>query len=454
MKNYAIILASGTGERSGLEIPKQFIKIGGKSVLEHTIGAFQNNDNIDEIIIVTHENYLDFVKNTAKNYDKISQIVIGGKTRRESSFIGLNTIKEENAKVLIHDAVRPFISSKIIDECISALDKYKAVDVAITSADTIIKVDSENLIEEIPQRSFLRRGQTPQAFDLKTIKHAHELANSCENLSVTDDCGLILKFNLCDVYVVNGDEFNIKITYPIDVAIADKLFQLKTSEISNENLSSLKDKVIVIFGGFSGIGEATVKIAKDNSAIVYPLSRQNGVNVCEYSEIENALDTIYKKEGRIDYIINTAGVLNYGEITRRNNNDIRNEIETNYLGCINIAKASFEYLKETKGGLVFYASSSYTRGRKNYAVYSSTKAAVVNLTQALAEEWEDYGVRVNVIVPERTATPMRYKNFGEEPKDTLLPPEIPAKVSLNTIVSGINGQVITVCKSQMPIEDV
>ena len=86
MKNYAIILASGTGERSGLEIPKQFIKIGGKTVLEHTIKFFENSRSIDEIIVVTHENYIDSVKTIAQNYDKVSLTIRGGKTRRESSF--------------------------------------------------------------------------------------------------------------------------------------------------------------------------------------------------------------------------------------------------------------------------------------------------------------------------------------------------------------------------------
>ena len=454
MKNYAIILASGTGERSGLEIPKQFIKIGGKTVLEHTIKVFQNSGSIDEIIVVTHENYIDSVKTIAQNYDKVSLIIRGGKTRRESSFIGLNAIKDENAKVLIHDAVRPFISSKIIDECILALNKYKAVDVAITSADTIIKVDSENLIEDIPKRSLLRRGQTPQGFDLKTIKKAHELANQCNDLSVTDDCGLILKFNLCDVYVVNGDEFNIKITYPIDVAIADKLFQIKTSEISSLDFNNLKDKVIAVFGGYSGIGESIVENAKNIGAKLYPFSRRNGADVSQLSEVKHALESVYQKENRIDYIINTAGILNYGEIINRDIDDIKQEIETNYIGCINIAKASFEYLTKSKGGLLFFASSSYTRGRKNYAVYSSAKSAVVNFTQALAEEWEEYGIRVNAIVPERTATPMRYKNFGNEPKDSLLAPDIPAKMALATIISDLSGQVINVNRSQLSIEDV
>lgn len=449
MKNYAIILASGAGERTGLDIPKQFVKIAGKSVLEHTIEIFEKNSNIDNIIIVTTFSSVDFVKSLAlKNgYKKIKKIIEGGETRRESSCIGINAIEEENAKVLIHDAVRPFVSSKIIDNCIKALDKYKAVDVAIKSADTIIQVDNNNIIERIPERNTLRRGQTPQAFDLKTIKQAHKLANKEDKVAVTDDCGLIIKYGLAEVYVIDGDDSNIKITYPIDVAIADKLFQLKTHESTINDFSKLKDKTIVVFGGNSGIGNAICKLAKRYGAKVYPYSRKNSVDVKDEKSVKKALNNVYQKEGGIDFVINTSGVLIYGEINKRSSEDIENEIKTNYLGCINIAQASFEYLKKNSGSLLFFSSSSYTRGRKDYAIYSSSKAAVVNFTQALSEEWEDHGINVNVIVPERTATPMRFKNFGEEPSETLLQPEYVAEISLSTLLENISGQIINVNKN-------
>ena len=101
-------------------------------------------------------------------------------------------------------------------------------------------------------------------------------------------------------------------------------------------------------------------------------------------------------------------------------------------------------MKETKGSLIFYTSSSYTRGRALYSIYSSTKAAIVNLVQALAEEWENEKIRINVINPERTATPMRFSNFGKEPEETLLKPEKVAEATLNTLLSDYTGQVIDV----------
>jgi 2-C-methyl-D-erythritol 4-phosphate cytidylyltransferase len=124
--------------------------------------------------------------------------------------------------------------------------------------------------------------------------------------------------------------------------------------------------------------------------------------------------------------------------------DIRDQINTNLLGAIYVAKASIKYLKETKGSLILFTSSSYTRGRENYSPYSSSKAGVVNFTQALADEVNLHGIRVNSICPERTDTPMRKKNFGFESKKILLDPKKVALVTLKTALSDITGQVVDV----------
>lgn len=451
MKNIAIILASGKGERTGLSVPKQFIKIAGKTVLEHTINVFEKNNLIDEIIVVSHINYIDHIQDLIikNNYKKISKTLSGGKTRQESSYVAINSITEKDAKLLIHDAVRPFISNDIINNCLQKLDEYNAVDVAIDSADTLIEIDDNNIIKSIPKRTSFKRGQTPQAFKLKIIKTAHELARKNKMTEVTDDCGLILKYNLCDVYVIKGDDFNHKITYPIDVAIADKLFQLRSSYISSQDKSKLHNKIVVVFGASRGIGQAIVKLARQYQAKVYEFSRSNGTDIADYTKVNAALDYVVKKEGKIDYVINTAGILKMGQLNTRELNDIYNEININYIGCVNIAKSACHYLKESNGSIIFFTSSSYTRGRALYSIYSSTKAAIVNLVQALAEEWEKDNIKVNVINPERTATPMRFENFGNEPKGTLLEPEIVADATLDTLLSDYTGQVVDVKISQI-----
>lgn len=228
MKTIAIILASGVGARLGLDIPKQFFEIRNKTVLEYSILAFQKHNNIDEIIVVSHPDYISRVKEIVQNgnYSKVSQIIAGGKTRQESSYNGVSAVEYANAKVLIHDAVRPFVTERIIDDCITALDEYKAVNVAVESSDTILEIDNDNCIKSIPQRKYLRRVQTPQGFDLQIIKKAHELALQKKDLFFTDDCGLVKEFDLAKIKVIEGEEFNIKITYPSDIKIAENIIDV------------------------------------------------------------------------------------------------------------------------------------------------------------------------------------------------------------------------------------
>ena len=444
MKNYGIILASGTGNRYGSDIPKQFVKIAGKTILEHTIEIFENSPFIDEIFVVITPEYRHVAENILlKNkYKKITHLLNGGKTRKDSSYIGINAVEEEEANVLIHDCARPFLTQEIIANCVKALEKHDAIDVAIPATDTIIETEN-GLITNIPDRSRLQQGQTPQCFKLSLIKKAHELSKN--DVKFTDDCGLIVKHKLADVFVVNGDIENIKVTYQSDIYMADRLFQIRSNTLpENNNLEDIKDKVIVIFGGTSGIGESIANKAEKLGAKVYVCSRRTGCDVASFKSVDDYLKKVYEESKHIDFIVNTAGLLRMGKLSEREIDDIEREINVNYLGSINVAKAAIPYLQETKGCILLFTSSSYTRGRAMYSTYSSTKAGVVNLTQALAEELYNDGIRINVINPERTATPMRTKAFGEEPADSLLNPEKVADVSLKALLSNLTGQVIDV----------
>lgn len=451
MKTYAIILASGTGERAKSHLPKQFIKVASKTLLEHTIEIFERNELINEIIIVTSALYRSLTEEIIlkNNYKKITKILNGGETRSESSRIGVNSIEDNNSNsiVLIHDAVRPFLSQRIIYDCINALKNHDAVDVAIPSADTIIKVNDSLIIDEIPNRKQMMRGQTPQGFKLSLIKKAHLIAAQNNEKDVTDDCGLIVKYNLGKVHVVLGEEENIKITYPEDIFLADKLFQIKSLGVPKQiSLDNLKNKVIVVFGASRGIGKSIIDIAQKYEAKIYGYSRSNDVDVTSIQQITAALERVHLAEGKIDYIINTAGILRMGKLESRDILDILEEININYIGSINVTKASITFLKETKGSLLLYTSSSYTRGRALYSVYSSTKAAIVNLVQGMSEELLKDDIKINVINPERTATPMRTENFGKEPPESLLPVEKVAEASLKVLLSDLRGQVIDVRK--------
>ena len=146
MKNYAIILASGSSSRFGGDLPKQFIKINGKTILELSVEAFQKNENITDIIVVCNPFYIDLCEELLpkETFSKVQTIITGGETRQKSSSIGVSLVKEDDAKILIHDGARPFVSQEIINNCLKKLDEVDAVGVAIPSNDTIIKIDKNN----------------------------------------------------------------------------------------------------------------------------------------------------------------------------------------------------------------------------------------------------------------------------------------------------------------------
>lgn len=449
--NIAVILSAGSGSRFGSDIPKQFINLAGKNIIEYTIAAFEQNNNIDEICIVAdtvyHEKLFEISKNN--NFKKVKKIIQGGAERKDSSF---NAIKEyegkKNINLIFHDAVRPFVSQRIINDCIESLEKYNAIDVAIPTADTIIQIDEiSHTIESIPQRSKLQRGQTPQAFKLEIIKKAHELAKKDKNKPMfTDDCGLVKQYLANEkIFVVNGEEKNIKITYKEDLLYAEKLIQFNSISLSKENsFSALKNKVIVVFGGSSGIGKEIVNIANENKAQAISFSRSNGVDITSKKDVKKALKKVFKQYGKIDSIINCAAILTKKELVNMSFEEISKEIDINFLGAVNIAKSSHKYLKKSKGSFLLFTSSSYTRGRASYSLYSSTKAAIVNLTQSLASEWQKDSINVNVICPARTATPMREKSFGKEDSKTLLNAKVVAQNTLQTILEDFSGLVIDV----------
>jgi ribitol-5-phosphate 2-dehydrogenase (NADP+) / D-ribitol-5-phosphate cytidylyltransferase len=223
-KNAVIILAAGSGLRfNGSNFPKQFIKLAGKTILEHTIGKFEQVELVDEIYLIVPQKFVSYTKKIVEsnNFKKNIKVVIGGKTRQESSWLGILNCGINTSKVLIHDAVRPFIDKQTIINIIKALDQYPSVDLAIPLADTLIEVSPNKFIKKIPKREKYRRGQTPQGFRFEIIKTAHKMAQKDKLKNFTDDCGLIVHYNLADVYVIDGKQENIKITYPIDVNITE-----------------------------------------------------------------------------------------------------------------------------------------------------------------------------------------------------------------------------------------
>ena len=195
-KNVAVILAGGVGSRLGLSTPKQFFKVAGKMVRGAHHRYFRKQiQHIHEIAIVSNPFYIsDFESIIIKNgWKKVKKILKGGQERYHSSLSAIKAYEDTDVNLIFHDAVRPLVSQRILNDVIAALETYKAIDVAMPATDTIIQVN-DRFIQEIPDRSKLMRGQTPQAFHLETIKHAYDIALQDPAFKVTDDCGVVVKY--------------------------------------------------------------------------------------------------------------------------------------------------------------------------------------------------------------------------------------------------------------------
>lgn len=235
MKSYGILLASGTGSRLGNSTPKQFLELGGRCVFEYSLRTFNNHFGIDEIIFVCHPDYIEFAKNIIKQkgYSKVSRILPGGTTRQESVSNGIFSIVSENGNVLIHDTARPFVTAGMITNILDELNIYRAVSVVVPADDTIFVINNENCVSSIPDRNNLARVQTPQGFDLNTIRKAHYIAQKQNFSKATDDCSLILKFGISPIKTIQGDDICFKITSPKDLILAQSI--IDNASVFNPN---------------------------------------------------------------------------------------------------------------------------------------------------------------------------------------------------------------------------
>jgi len=313
------------------------------------------------------------------------------------------------------------------------------VDVAIPTADTII-AERDGFIEGIPKRKHLLRGQTPQAFRYKDLVSCYRTLGEQKLEQFTDDCGVFLACNPdARVRIVKGSEENIKITYPIDLILADEMFRLRSHAAAGDKPGvNLRGKRVVIFGGSRGIGKAMADILLGGGAQVTVCSRESGCDITREEDVKSALQNAADEFGGIDVVVNAAGLLKNGKLHEQTAADAAEQININLIGALNVARQAHFWLEQTQGSLLLFASSSYTRGRAGSAVYSATKAAIVNLTQGLSEEWAEDGIRVNCIVPGRTDTDMRTSNFKAEAQDSLFNPYQIA-LSASRVICGANS---------------
>lgn len=231
---YAAILAGGSGTRMGnSETPKQFLELGGKPILIHTIEKFCIANCFDAVIVLCPEQWIrqtrDLLKKHCPLFAESVVVVAGGATRNDTVMNAISCIEDgyqvdEGTVIVTHDAVRPFVSQRIIQENVEMARKCGACDTVIPATDTIVESRDATAISAIPDRRNLYQGQTPQSFNLRKLKSLVESLAEEEKGILTDACKIFVLRGE-EVALVRGDSSNMKITYPQDMRLAQALLE-------------------------------------------------------------------------------------------------------------------------------------------------------------------------------------------------------------------------------------
>lgn len=217
----AVIVAAGTASRMG-GIDKVMAELGGEPMIVRTVRAFQEAIAIQEIVIVTRPDLIGPIRGLCAGFDKVTAVVSGGDSRQASVQLGLAALSGKCRLAAIQDGARPLVSQAVIDRTVRAAHTYSAAAPAIPVKDTI-KVVKGGVVDHTPDRATLRAIQTPQVFDFDLLRGALKKAQ-LEELAVTDDCSAVELMGM-SVKIVEGDERNIKVTTPLDLAIAKLLLE-------------------------------------------------------------------------------------------------------------------------------------------------------------------------------------------------------------------------------------
>ena len=234
MRMVAVVLGGGVGQRLGAGMPKQLLTLGGKTLVERCVAAFQTAPGIDEVLVVMARGYTGQVEAllAGDGHRKVTGVIEGGVTRADSTRVALAAVAARglgDCGVLLHDAARPLVDQRIIADCVAALTEHDAAGVAVPASDTMV-VTGPGVMQSMPRRETLHRCQTPQCFRLSVISRAHELAAADPGFSPTDDCGVVMRYLPgVPVHIVPGSERNIKVTYPQDLAVAEALLRTELS---------------------------------------------------------------------------------------------------------------------------------------------------------------------------------------------------------------------------------
>ncbi|MEH6546148.1 MAG: bifunctional 2-C-methyl-D-erythritol 4-phosphate cytidylyltransferase/2-C-methyl-D-erythritol 2,4-cyclodiphosphate synthase [Sneathiella sp.] len=319
MTTIALIVAAGRGHRTGLDLPKQYIDLAGKTVLTRTVDAFLNHGKIDQVCVVLHADD-EPLYNAAIADRNLLPWVIGGDSRQASVRNGLEALASlDPTRVLIHDAARPFVSAQLIDRCVTALDTADAVLPALPLTDTLKTIEQDHVTGTL-DRAHIVAAQTPQSFKYTPILAAHR---AFTHMTTTDDIGLAELAGI-PILTVEGEPENFKITTKEDVATArkrltDQLTDIRTGQGFDVH-AFIADRDLWLGGvkiphdrGLKGHSDADVAlhavtdallgaIAAGDIGVHFPPSDERWRNVESHVFLSHAGDLITAKGGMISHI--------------------------------------------------------------------------------------------------------------------------------------------------------
>ena len=219
-----LIPAAGKGTRMAHALKKPYLKLGEKPILAHTIQKFEQNTAVDAIYVIVDEVDSNHCRKTVLepySFTKVQQLVVGGETRQQSVYNGVQVLSADVDFVIVHDGVRPFVTDETIFACLTAADKCGAAVSAVPVKDTIKVADENCFINDTPDRERLWAVQTPQIFRKSLLEAAHQTAQE-RQFTATDDAALVEQLGF-PVKLVKGSYANVKITTPVDMQVAEVL---------------------------------------------------------------------------------------------------------------------------------------------------------------------------------------------------------------------------------------
>ncbi len=425
-----VILAGGTGTRFNGNMPKQYMKLNGKEVIAYSIDAFRNSKSLNDFIAVVNDDEYE-EKNIETKYG--ISCIKGGKTRNESIYNAINYIKNnfpDCEKVIFHDAARPFIKYDIIDNYIDLLNTNDAVITAVQITDSIGKLNEGPI-----DRSQYYLIQTPEAFKFRIL-----LKYFSADSSITSIVQQMPK-NL-EVLRNHDLKFNLKITYPEDLFIAEQLIRLKYFKKDSETIEDknlFDDKKALIFGGTGGVGTEIINRFKSLGVhFLAPSSKELDLyNITTKDIVE------YCGDFKPDIIINAAA------FSATDHDGLLDMFDKVFNINLKSNLVLIEYAKylEKKVNIVLFSSSSSTRGRENITLYSAAKAGLNSIVESLAEKMSKHKIYINAIIPEKINTPMIQKlHKGSVKYRELLDVEDVIDAVLHCSIANTFGELIHIRK--------